>query len=253
MGDYNEDTYFKDLLESLTSPTDLSKELEEEIKGELQMENRKIVGSFSQHSRQIVSLENRFDHLLKRIGFLERLVRKNNVVIHGLIIPADTPFKDYVLQKIGELVGIDIPHSAVNNVVRLPGREIPSIKLEFTSFMLKQNLLDHCFKLRGSRISVVHDLCKADREDQKILRAFKREARSYNISAVIRNKCLITHNRIYTPDELKNIDMALFRSDLGIIGDHVSPSCAGLVTSSSSGKGTARVSAKANSTSYKLW
>lgn len=82
------------------------------------------------------------------------------------------------------------------------------------SFLKKCEVLHNLKRLKGTNVFIVHDLCKEDREEQKILRAHLKSARSKNLLASIKGSTLFVNGEAYTIDQLKcmNLEQEFFRT-----------------------------------------
>lgn len=182
----------------------MSNEIRDEIKKEIVKENRKIIEHLQNNSQRISQLENNCKSLEIRINYLEKVHRKNNIVIYGLTVPDTTNIVNFVLNILNNLLDIQLTPPCVNNIFQLNGGkgESTPLKIEFTSYLVKQLIFQNVRKFKGTNIFIAHDMCKQDREDNKILYAHLKAARSKSLDAKIRGKTLIVGGETHTLEQL---------------------------------------------------
>lgn len=197
--DFSNKELFKQLKDFIKEEV---RENREEIKKEIIKENKKILSKLEENSKRIDELEDKYRALELRCIQLERNHRKNNVVIYGLEAPEKNVL-NFVIDKLNVLLGIQLHISQVNNIFHLKGQKPYPIKVELNSYVTKQVIFENCKKLKNTKIFIVHDLCKEDREDNKILRTHLKAARAKNQLARIKGKTLIVGEDTYTLQQLK--------------------------------------------------
>lgn len=156
----------------------------------------KIIGKNSQTIKQ---LEGRCLHL-------ERRIRKNNVILFGLSLDG-TDLAEQVLQKLNDLFETAFTIAEINNVYKIGKSKSPPVIVEFVSFLRKSEIFkkpDKLRALRGTGISIAHDLCQEDRKNMKILRQHLREVRAKGQEAKIVGTKLKIGDRFYSAAELNN-------------------------------------------------
>ncbi|KAG5858341.1 hypothetical protein JTB14_012551, partial [Gonioctena quinquepunctata] len=100
------------------------------------------------------------------------------------------------------ILGINLNEQDSNNIFPLnPDAEAP-IKLEFLSYLKKRKLFENVHKLKGSKITILNDMCYEDRNNYKILQQHIKEARSKQLSAKIKGLRLIVDGESYTAQQL---------------------------------------------------
>lgn len=175
----------------------------EEIKQEIKTENAKIIDKLTENTKRLSELELKQTNLERHVTFCDRQLRKNNIVIFGLEIPDDVELMNFTLSTLKNLLGIKVEQSDINNIYKLSGKETSPIKLELVTYIKKQQLLSNCSKLKGSGVSIAHDLSKEDQENQKILYKNLKLARDNNLSSKISKNSLIVNGKVYSIDQLK--------------------------------------------------
>ena len=81
------------------------------------------------------------------------------------------------------------------------------IKVKFSTYLKKSLILLNLYKMKGTKISVAHDLCYNDRIDHKILRDHLKQAKAKNYPAKIKGNKLFVNNDIYTVQQLKQMQL----------------------------------------------
>lgn len=179
------------------------RESKEELKNEIIKENQKVLDQLQQHKEAISDLETKYRSLELRLNSFDKQYRKNSIIIHGLEVKCEN-LTQFVLNKLNNLLDLNISASNINNVFQLKGGNIKPIKVEFVSYIIKQQVFQNCKKLKGTKIFIAHDLCPKDREDNKILYSHLKAAREKHLEAKIKGKNLIVSGEVYTLEQLKN-------------------------------------------------
>lgn len=183
-----------------------SERIREELKDEIQKMNGKLIEKIDTCFKNVNELENKLKTLEYRCVNFERYTRKNNILIFGLNIPERVDQIEWVLNRIKELIGVDVTANEINNIFPIKVGNKKPIKIEFISCWKKNVILRNSYKLKGKNINFVQDLCFEDRQDQRILRKHLNDARSKNYSAKIKGRNLIVNNEVYTVAQLKKLE-----------------------------------------------
>lgn len=178
----------------------------EELKQEIIKENEKILDVIGLLKTNIQKIENNQQNLEERCKKLEKNLRKNNILIFGLNKPDSIPLPKYVIDNLSQLLDIDINERDINNLYQLRNVKIPTIKVEFVTYLKKLSVLKNCYKLKGKQIFIAHDLSPEEREDHKILTAHKKLAKSKELNVKIIRNTLKINDEIYTVDQLRKLD-----------------------------------------------
>lgn len=199
----NQDYSNRELLSQLK---EFIKEEIRENREEIIKENNKILNQLQTNTKRLDTLENKYNALELRCIQLDRIQRKNNIIIFGLQSSPQN-LLNFVIDKLEQLLEIKINKHYINNIYQLKGKNPNPIKLEFTSNLVKQEIVKNSKKLKGTNISIVHDLCLEDREDNKVLYSHLKAARANNQRARIKGKTLEVEEDIYTIQQLKKFDV----------------------------------------------
>lgn len=201
----------KDLLEQLMQAINVIKEEgkanKEELKQEIKAENSKVLKKLEEQANKINTLEKKCDSLEIRCTNLEKLYRKNNIIIFGLEIPNGSSLLNFTIGRLTELLGISLSDTEINNIYQLKSDKTPPVKVEFVSFLKKDLVIKNRKKLKGTRIFIAHDLNPEERKQQKELTTHLKLARSKNCIAKIKGKTLQINSEIYTLEQLRDIDI----------------------------------------------
>lgn len=183
------------------------------IKQEFSSTVQPIADKVDSNAKKIIDLEN-------KIIQLDRKTRRKNIVIFGLEIINQTDFHSESIEKINNLLGLNIVSNDISNIYQLKktGDSIPPIFIEFVSLLKKDIIFQNISKLKGSGIAITHDLSYEDRQKHKILYNHLKKARSQKISARIVGDKLEIDNKLYTAEQLAHFsDSEEERSDNDII------------------------------------
>lgn len=133
----------------------------------------------------------------------ERRLRKNNIVVFGL--PTFKNLLNDSLETLNNLLGLKITVSEINNI-RIIGKVSTvnrPVLIEFISYLTKADIYKNVSKLKGTKISIAHDLCTADRDRHRILVKHLKIAQSRNLVAQIKGYKLVVDGKLFTAEELE--------------------------------------------------
>lgn len=164
--------------------------------------------NISDNLKLLQSNENRVKKLEQRCLYLERRLRRNNIVIFGLSIDG-TDLSNQTLLKLNSLLDLNITIRDINNIHKIGKNSTPPIVVEFVSFLQKKEIFSNTEKLRalkGTGISISNDLCEEDRRKQKILRKYLKSAKEENRQARIVGDKLEIDKELFTISDLEDSD-----------------------------------------------
>lgn len=162
--------------------------------------------SVNEISNKVVGIQRKLQETNDRCLHFERVIRKNNVMIFGLNTNPDDGFLQKTLDTLNQYLETDILASDINNIRRIGKGQKQPVILEFISYLKKVSLFKNVGNLKGTGIGIAHDLCKEDREKNKILVKYLRKARSESSKANIKGDKLYIEGKPYTADELQNAE-----------------------------------------------
>lgn len=173
-----------------------------ELKTELKTEIQSLRESLDNKTKE---LEERCNRLEQRIISIERFNRRNNIVIFG-IEANKNELLEVTTGKLNGIFGSNLTEGDINNIYSIGKKGV--VILEFLSYIQKQKIFQNLKKLRGTGISISHDLRIEDQVINKALVKHLKSARNNNYQAYIKNHKLIVNGTPYTLEELEetNID-----------------------------------------------
>lgn len=190
MGDLTLDN-IKSLLDNQT------KQITHDIKPDLEDINRRLYGQ-----------KQRIERLEDRCLFLERKVRKNNVVIFGLAVD-NSELAVNTLKQINQLLDLIFSINDINNVYKIGKSDNSPIVVEFLSYHRKIEIFKNKEKLKllkTKKVAISNDLCMQDRKDQKILRQRLKQAKQDNLQARIIGHKIEIEGKSYTARDLEETE-----------------------------------------------
>lgn len=161
--------------------------------------------SVSQSQQEVKLLQN-------RCLLLERNLRRNNVVIFGMNLITDNLLHE-TLKTLNRYLKTSFVASDINNIRRIGKGQQTPVVLEFVSYLRKRSVFENVKNLKGTGISVGNDLCKEDRESNKVLVQYLKKAKAENIKAYIKGGKLMIDGKAYTVAELQNVKEGEFVSE----------------------------------------
>lgn len=165
--------------------------------------------------RILKKTEKRICELQKRCNYLERKLRKNNIIIFGLTLDG-SDITSQTITKINNLLDLEFTVNDINNIYKIGNSSNPPIVIEFLSFLKKQAIFKNPEKLKslkGTNISIANDLCREDRENQKILRKHLKLAKEKNQNARIVGHRLEIDGKFYEANDLEYSDESDYESE----------------------------------------
>ncbi|CAG9761274.1 unnamed protein product [Ceutorhynchus assimilis] len=171
----------------------------------------KIEATTTNLSTTIQETKLEIDSIKKRCSFIEKKLRKNNIVIFGAKSqPQQTAgLLTSCVTLLNNLLGTNISEQDINNIYKIGKEENPPIVIEFISYLKKLTVYENkenLKKLKEHGITISNDLSPSEREEQKLLRKHLQIARTQNHETKILGNKLIIDNMEYTPQELKEIE-----------------------------------------------
>lgn len=146
--------------------------------------------------------------LKKKCLVLERKVRRNNVVIFGLPpVENNSDLLKGTVQKLNDLLDTSIHERDINNIYKIGKSDKPPVIVEFISYLRKKSLFENIDKVKNLKehgIAISNDLCPEDRENNKILVDFLKEAKAEGHNAKLKGGILYVEDQTYTIEDLKH-------------------------------------------------
>lgn len=178
-----------------------------ELKSIIEETEVRLVSKLDQFSNRLDKLEKENHEIKSRIEFLERNQKRNNVVIFGLKKEINQISPENICSKLNQVLDTNLAASDINNAYALGNHDNSPIKVELLSYWRKNSVIKNCFKLKGTRISIAHDLTIQQRqENQTLRRQLNIAKRDKNIKCYIKQNKLHLNEQVYTPEDLKDIE-----------------------------------------------
>ncbi|KAJ8966899.1 hypothetical protein NQ314_003245 [Rhamnusium bicolor] len=157
----------------------------------------------NKHDEEIEELKEENQQLRKENKFLQRKVRKNNIVIYGINV--NDNLSDTVINTLNNLLEISISEQDINDIYRIGKiNNKQPLLVELISYQKKRLILNNAKKLKGKNIFIAEDQCWEDRNITKTLVTNLKIAKAKGKNAQIKGNKLIIENQAYTAEELQN-------------------------------------------------
>lgn len=196
----NNDLYSK-LLSAINQQGEVIKK---DIKEYIKIENAKITKVLEEQNKKIEILEKKYNDIESNQLNLERLMRKNNIVIFGLEVKLEQNLCQTVLKKLNEILEINLKEEDLNNIYTIKTDKGIPIKIEFLSYLKKSLIFKNIHKLKNTQIFIANDLCYKDRIQLKILQKHQKLAKSKNLPTKIIGQKLLVNGEFFTADQLED-------------------------------------------------
>ena len=179
------------------------------IKNLIEASETRLLLKLEEHSLRLTGIEEDLSTLQDNIEHLDQNQRKNNIFIFGLDIEEAENHIEVVLDRLNQLLNLKLAVSNINNLYCVKNIQNKPIKIEFLSYLQKLDLLKQCYKLKGTKISIVHDLTYKERQDNVILkRHYKLAKDAGENNCKLRRGELIVDGKRYTAADLRNSEEA---------------------------------------------
>lgn len=173
------------------------------LRAEFESFTQELRRSLNGAIERISSLERKMESAEAEILSMKRSWRKNNIIVSGLAVGEE--IESAFIQNMKNLLNIDLPVHAINDIYRLSKNMNPSIKVEFSSYRYKSIVMKNKNKLKSTKIFINDDLCYEDRERLKLLKRHLHLAKSKHLNAYIKNGKLFINGKAVLPEDLINI------------------------------------------------
>ncbi|CAG9773449.1 unnamed protein product [Ceutorhynchus assimilis] len=166
----------------------------------------KIEQSEANVSRHLRKTNRKIVEIEQRNIFLERKIRRNNVLFFGYKVEDPKDLLKLTISKINELLATNIKEDNINNIYKVGKSDSAPTLIEFISYLKKAELFKDPEKLRALKntpYAISNDLCEEDRRELKTLRKHQKKAHDENKPAKIKGLKLEIDNKLYTAKELE--------------------------------------------------
>ena len=189
------DDLFNKILKALKDQAD-------ELKKDIQQIKLQISTEAAITREKICTIESNQNKLKDNIIHLERVTRKNNIIIFELEVE-EQDLVSSVIKQLNDLMDLNLCEADINDIYKLNNKKNAPIKVEFTSFLKNKSVFGSVRKLKGKNIFINNDLCREDQEKDKALRSHLKQAREKGYKAYIKKGKIIINNETYLLEQLE--------------------------------------------------
>ncbi|CAG9822064.1 unnamed protein product [Phaedon cochleariae] len=177
------------------------------LKSTIQAVEVKLSLKIEEINHRLHQAEKENEELKSKVEILERNQRKNNIIIFGFEREERFISVESIIDLIQKLLNVRLVESDLNNIYSLGQTNNSPIKIEFTSYLKKITVLKGTKNLKGTSISIAHDLTELQRTENKILRKHLYAAKQdKNNTCFMKNNKLHLNDRIFTPSDLESLE-----------------------------------------------
>ncbi|CAG9823951.1 unnamed protein product [Phaedon cochleariae] len=183
-----------------------NKEIRDDIKSikeELLTSNNRV----RELEEKVLDLEGENEKLKKCVENGNRKTKENNLIIYGVEEREDSDSLDELINLMKDTLDVNLQEFEVGNIYRIGKKDTQKtrpIVLELVRYLKKQEILSKCNKLKGTGISVSHDLTRQEREEKLILLKYYKEAKEKNYQTKLYRNKLVVNGDIYTYQDLRD-------------------------------------------------
>ncbi|CAH1111442.1 unnamed protein product [Psylliodes chrysocephalus] len=178
-----------------------SNDIKSEIKNCITASETRILWNLEGLSKRITEAEEANKNIIRKIEYIERTTKKNNIIIYG--IECDGFDLVSIINKLKILLKVDLNIGHINNSYKLGKFNSSPIKIEFISYLKKLEILKNCKNLKGTNIRITSDLTELQREENKVLTTHLKLARANTSdTSYIKGDKLYVNNIAYTAQSL---------------------------------------------------
>lgn len=176
-----------------------------EIKSCIEASEARLLLKIELLKKTVSNLEKENCMLKEEVEILKRKQNKKNIVIFGLNKKQEDIQADNLCKDLKDLIDVELKSSDINDVYQLGKTNNCPIKIEFSTYLKKKEVLENCKKLKGKKITITHDLTLTQRSEIKILKKhlfMAKQEQKYKECYIKGNK-LIVDGTSYGVEELE--------------------------------------------------
>lgn len=175
-----------------------------ELKNVIAASETRILSKIETINEKAIRLEEENTELKGKVEYMERQLKKNNLVAFGLVKKPEEVAVDNICNKLNALLELNITTNDISDLYLIGGTTGKEpLKIELTSKFTKVNILRNCIKLKGKNITIAHDLTRSQQEKNKVLVKHLKEIRSKGRDkCYIKGEKLYINNKPYTAEEI---------------------------------------------------
>lgn len=180
------------------------KEVTDQIRADFSTKFSELTTKLQNAESTITILKEENKVLKKQQKQFSREVKRNNILIFGIDELENEDLYNITKQFIKTNLNVNIENSEIDHIYRFGASR--SIVVKLLSFHKKIEILKNGYLLKETEYSITSDLIKEDREEQKLLRKYHKEAKIQGKDSKIKHNKLIINNTTYSIYDLKNIE-----------------------------------------------
>ncbi|VEN39038.1 unnamed protein product [Callosobruchus maculatus] len=175
--------------------------------------------NLEKHESQIENLNSKISVVeAENVILKEKLVaankslKKDNIIVFGVTETEAENTPELIIKLLNDKLSTNLEIAEISNAYRLGQKQnnkTRPILISFVRYLVKQNILRSASKLKGSGIALANDLTTEERETQKQLYKYYKEAKQKHQHAKIKNNRLVVNGDIYTLEELERDELQL--------------------------------------------
>ncbi|KAJ8934261.1 hypothetical protein NQ314_013483 [Rhamnusium bicolor] len=177
-----------------------------EIKNKIETSEAKLLMKVEELTNKLKQVQTENCMLKEQIETLTRNSKKNNFLIFGLKQQPTEVTSDYICQKIKHRLNVDVTETDLNDFYTLGNSKNSPIKVELISHLKKKTIARNWHKLKGSNITIAHDLTPQQRTENKILRKHLQLAKQDGKICYIKKNRLHVNNETYCAEDLFELE-----------------------------------------------
>lgn len=177
-----------------------------DLKNAIDASEARIQLKIEESYERIRKLEAENSFLKEKVERLERQQISNNIIIFGLNKERNEVSFDLLRDELKSLLQIEISIDQIKNISCLGFQKNCPVKVEFLSSLTKKYLLANCKKLKGTGISIAHDLTVQQRKELVVLKRHLQTHRQNKCNSFIKGNKLVVDGVQYTVDQLLQIE-----------------------------------------------
>lgn len=159
-------------------------------------------------NNKVTLLEKENVELKSKVENLERVNKKNNIIVFGIPSTKEAIAEGHSLEELNNILTTNIQQSDISDIYPLGRGPNSPLKVEFISFIKKKEIFKNISKLKGTTVSISHDYTPQQREEQKKLRSYQKSIQQESQDrCVIKGNKLMIGEKTYTIADLENLQL----------------------------------------------
>lgn len=181
--------------------------IKQEIKNAIEASEVRLLLKLESYNEKFRKLEKENTELKQQMERLDRYSRRNNIIVFGLCKSDQKSYITNICSLINSKLGLEIKVSDISNIYPLGKSSNCPVKIELSSTITKNIILQNSKKLKGTKIGISSDLTKQQQQTNKILRSHLKKIRdSGEEGSYIKGEILYRNNIGYTVQDILEIE-----------------------------------------------